>query len=335
MTKPTIICLTPVRNEAWVLDRFLKCTSLWADHIIIADQNSTDGSKEIAQKYPKVTLVENSSANFNESSRQKLLLEKARTIPGQRLLIALDADEMLTANFMEHPEWQTIITSPPGTIIEFEWVNILPGFSSYWSPTNWYYPLGFMDDGSDHSGLEIHSPRIPEPPTSPRIRLQSIKLLHYQYTNWDRVESKRRWYQCWETLNKPSRRPIKSYRMYYDFHSFPRHEVYPLCWEWLHEYEKKEIDMTSVCRENIYWQDIQVLEWMMKYGPKKFRKLAIWDADWFSIAKSLDFEVEPSSYQDPRSLFDKLIHYWLKQTQPIRTNLLVRAFDKLLSLTGW
>jgi glycosyltransferase involved in cell wall biosynthesis len=48
--KPTIICLTPVKNEAWLLDRFLQATSLWADFIIIADQMSTDGSQEIAKK---------------------------------------------------------------------------------------------------------------------------------------------------------------------------------------------------------------------------------------------------------------------------------------------
>jgi hypothetical protein len=29
--------MTPVRNEASVLHAFLKATSLWADHIIIAD----------------------------------------------------------------------------------------------------------------------------------------------------------------------------------------------------------------------------------------------------------------------------------------------------------
>jgi len=38
--QPLLICMTPVRNEAWILHAFLKATSLWADHIIIADQNS-------------------------------------------------------------------------------------------------------------------------------------------------------------------------------------------------------------------------------------------------------------------------------------------------------
>ena len=64
---PKIICLTPVLNEAWILDRFIRCASLWADHIIIADQGSTDGSREIAQRYDKVIFIDNKkTGDFNE-----------------------------------------------------------------------------------------------------------------------------------------------------------------------------------------------------------------------------------------------------------------------------
>ena len=59
MPKPQLIVITPVRNEAWVLEAFLTHCSSWADHIIIADQHSTDGSREIAQQFPKVTLIDN------------------------------------------------------------------------------------------------------------------------------------------------------------------------------------------------------------------------------------------------------------------------------------
>ena len=48
--RPTMIVITPVRNEAWVLDAFLTCTSSWADYIILADQHSDDGTREIAAK---------------------------------------------------------------------------------------------------------------------------------------------------------------------------------------------------------------------------------------------------------------------------------------------
>ena len=51
--KPLLIDLTPVFNEAWVLPAFLKATSLWADYIIIADQMSTDGSRNLYEQFSK------------------------------------------------------------------------------------------------------------------------------------------------------------------------------------------------------------------------------------------------------------------------------------------
>lgn len=337
MPKPTVICLTPVKNEAWILDRFLKCASLWADHIIIADQNSEDESREIARRYPKVTLIENPNTEFNEPERQKMLIAAARKIPGPRLLVALDADEMLTANFMEHPEWNTVLNSPPGTIIEFQWVNILPGFDSYWSPVNanFFYPLGFIDDGSEHIGNKIHSPRIPEPAQSPRIRLTSIRILHYAYTNWDRVSRKHRWYQCWEILNRPSEHPVKIYRFYYSMNAFPKDDIYVFNSEWIDGYEKQGIDMTSVYRASLYWWDREILKWMSKYGVSKFRKLAIWDVDWTALSQQVDYPAPIDGYRDPRNWIDKLIHYWLKSTQSYRRSFWVRAADKCLKFISW
>src|SRR5437016_10395582 len=80
-TDTKLICVTPVRNEAWVLERFLQCASLWADQIVIADQMSDDGSREIAARFPKVILVDNPSTEYNEGEYHRLLLERARQIP--------------------------------------------------------------------------------------------------------------------------------------------------------------------------------------------------------------------------------------------------------------
>ena len=157
-----IICLTPIKNEAWILERFLKCASLWADHIIIADQKSDDGSAEIAKSYQKVIYVSNDSDEFNEPERQKLLIDTAREIPGEKVLIALDADEVLTSNFVNSPEWQTLINSPVGTIIKFQWVNLMDDLQHCWIPDS-FYPWGFVDDGSEHKGCLIHSHRVPLP----------------------------------------------------------------------------------------------------------------------------------------------------------------------------
>ena len=191
MTKPNVICITPIKNEQWILDNFIQCTSLWADYIIIADQNSTDKSKEIAQKYPKVILVDNPSSEYNESSRSKILIEAARRIPAPRLIIALDADEMLTANFMYSPEWEKVLQVPQGTMIKFSWANVAPDFKSYWN-TPMEFHWGLMDDGTEHIGSKIHSNRIPISSSGiTPISLQEIRVLHYQYTHWERMKSKR------------------------------------------------------------------------------------------------------------------------------------------------
>src|SRR5580693_6112239 len=123
--RPNLICLTPIKNEAWELDVFLKCTSLWADYIILADQNSTDGSQEIAKKYPKVRLIENKSNEYDEAKRQRLLIDEARKIEGPRILFALDADEVFSANYLQSSDWQQIINSKPGDVFGFQWANIM------------------------------------------------------------------------------------------------------------------------------------------------------------------------------------------------------------------
>lgn len=55
--KTQIVCLTPVRNEAWILERFLKAAELCADHIVLADQDSTE---------PKIASTAGARGGFNE-----------------------------------------------------------------------------------------------------------------------------------------------------------------------------------------------------------------------------------------------------------------------------
>ncbi|MFO5494935.1 MAG: glycosyltransferase family 2 protein, partial [Cuspidothrix sp.] len=118
---PKIVVITPVKNEAWILDRFLSVTSQFADHIIIADQNSTDGSQAICKKYPKVILIENKSQQFNEAERQLLLIQTARDLVQEhKIILALDADEILAANATKTASWQKMLQAEPGTILFFE-----------------------------------------------------------------------------------------------------------------------------------------------------------------------------------------------------------------------
>ena len=315
MQKPSVICLTPVLNEAWILERFLTCASLWADHIIIADQQSTDGSVEIAQRFPKVRLIENPAKKFNEPERRQMLLAEARRIPGPRLLFGLDADEFLTANFLNSPEWDAILQAPPGTVISFPW----PLVQANAAKLSYFFlakelAIGFMDDGSEPQDRVIHSPRVPAPPGAKTLHAKEIKLMHYCLMDHDRFESRLRWYQCWEQLNL-HKRPIDLYRFYHTDLFVPSNMVKPVPAEWMLGYEQHGIDMTSVNREGNYRWDKEVLRFFDEHGTARFKRLAIWDADWTRLHAELYPEKARKNYLDPRSRFDKLVHRWLRWTQ--------------------
>lgn len=310
--KPTIICLCPVRNEAWILDRFLRAASLWADHIIIADQGSTDGSREIAARYPKVRVIDNRDAGYDELSRQRQLLGEARKIPGPRLLLALDADEALTGNFTTSPEWATLLAAAPGTAIYLERGDLYPfcqDIGVYHSP--WLF--GYMDDGRAHGGALIHNPRLPHDPHGPALYLAELKVLHYQYTDWARMKSKHRRYEVIETLQDPKRGAISIYRQYHHMDP-PNPWRTPIPPEWFADYRAAGLDMTTTNIDGRYATDLEVLRAFEQHGTRRFAKQAIWDVDWVAIARAHGV-ANPERFADPRTSFEKRVHLWLARSQ--------------------
>ena len=321
---PTIICLTPVRNEAWILDRFLQATSLWADYIIIADQMSTDGSREIALKYPKVILVDNNSSSYDEAERQRLLISEARKIAGPRLLITLDADEIFTPNVLNSEEWKAMLTAEPGTIFKFQWANLRPDFKTFWY--GYSFPWGYMDDGHEHNtNNKMHNYRIPMPlkPVA-TVEINSIKVMHFQFTDWQRMESKHRWYQLMEVNTYPEKSKLEIYRQYNHMYASQKYLEMPS--EWFSDYKKWQIDLEKQVVNKKIWFDQESLKLIRQFGAKKYRKLAIWNANWKEIA-TLWGEKEVKIYKDPRTLLDRMIQFWLIKTRKVQHRRFFRRLD--------
>lgn len=332
MTRPPIICLTPVKNEAWILERFFQAASLWADYIVVADQQSSDDSRAIAARFPKVHLIENPSTSYDEVARQQLLIRTARSLAARSLLIALDADEFLSANFSTSPEWHQITAVPPGTVITFNWANIRPDLQHYWRTPN--RPFGFVDDGREHTGQQIHNHRVPTPPNAPEFKLHDVHVLHYQYVDWARMQSKHRWYQCWERVQYPKKRAVDIYRRYHHMAHISPTMIHPLPKAWTEGYYKRGITLTSFAAQPYYWWDVEVLNMFARHGEKTFRKEAIWDCDWTALARKI-YGSQTSTIADPRTRADKLMHRFLHATQPLAKTLPMLAFQKLLRLVGW
>lgn len=325
--KPKIICLTPVKNEAWILEKFLTYTSLWADYIIIADQMSTDGSREIAAKYEKVILVDNTSEAFNEPERQKLLINEARKIEGPRLLITLDADEFFTPNFRTSPEWQSMLSISTGTIVKFRLLEFQPDLKSIREED--YYSWGYLDDGADHSGRKIHSARIPMRKDSDVLYLNDIKVLHVNDAFPLRDMHKQWWYQCYERVTFPHKHSIDIFRMYNRY--FDKSLISPMPEEWLSVYKALGLDITSIIIKPYYWWDEQVLNYFDRYGTDFFKHENIWRNDWCETARLLNRE-NPQKYKTPGGKFYKKLRTAILISQPYRSKWYIKLFDLVLKI---
>lgn len=308
------ICLTPVKNEAWILPMFLELASMWADHIIIVDQCSTDGSRKIARSHPKVILIENNNPEYDEEYRQRLLIGAARNIEAhKRILIALDADEALTSNWYKSKDWQKIQNADPGTVLGFNWLNLIPKNKEYCIPvTN--KPYGYIDDGSNHKGETIHSNRIPMPKNSQKISLGEIGVLHFQLLAENRAMKKKCWYQCWELFNNTDKDNVFRCR-YYNRYIFDKKNLSRLKNEWVEDFYRKGIDVFNVDDTSLTWWDKEIIEMFLKKGHESFKKCDIWDVDWQDVAERLEYNDKLPVLVDPRNKFDKIVHRWLRKTQ--------------------
>ena len=323
MNTPLLIVMTPVRNEAWVLHAFLKTTSLWADYIIIADQMSTDGSRDIYSQYEKVILIDNTNPNFNEAERQAMLVAKAREVAAGRdcILFGLDADEIMPANWRDTEDGKHILNSVHGDVFWFKWAQLAPDKLHYGDSV--FYPWVFHDDGVEPHGnyvRNMHSMRIPYPIEEKQMYyVNDFRVLHCGLLDIERIAAKNRFYQFvdWE-MNRRS--PISLGRSYAQhFKKNIRHDIqYTL--------EDNQIsfpfDLWSLIELHAThtWFDDYIYERINNYSIQTLRKLDIWDEDFMHY-----YNVE-----DPRNLIDKWIHKYLHSTNKIHKNIIIRAFDKIL-----
>ena len=332
-----LICVTPVKNEEWFMDRFIQCASLWADHIIIADQSSTDNTWDICSKYDKVTLVKNEMKDFSEVGMRTLLTEEARKIPAEkRIIMHIDADEIISANF-DSNEWQTLLELPVGSVIRIPIANLNPDMETHSGGI--HVNLGFVDDGKAlPKGGVLHSVRIPWVEYDITImETREIRLLHYYNVSPERLASKRRRYMAYERIAR-DRFGIDTIRQY----SFLKTQAFtqiPVPENWMEGYQAKGIDMTSVSKAYSYWHDQQVLGYLEEHGTKYFAMCDIWDDfDWVEYATG---RVEnPERFSDPRSKVQKLVFKYARRTIHASNSgrfkgYLLRFTDGLIRMFGY
>jgi hypothetical protein len=323
MEKPKIICLTPVRNEAWILNTFLKATSLWADYIIIADQCSTDGSREIALQYSKVILINNNQLSMHQAQTRKLLFEEAKKIKGNKILFSLDADEFLSGNFSATKSWGEIMNSKPGDIFFFKWINICENTNECIITKPWMHWASRVDDNILESYFPdnyIHEWRLPYPKNDAnKFKIDDIYFIHFARVNKKRQINKNIFYQVSTLHNEPHKSIVSLFRMYHseinEIRSVVNSDIYSF-------YTNNGISLLNdILRndEGKYYID-EVKKYFKIDGIDRFAGLNIWEKD-FLTALNVD---------DPRNILIKLLHIYLKNTQRFSRKLVIRFTDKIL-----
>lgn len=326
MGKPLLIVLTPVFNEAWILPAFLRATSLWADYIIIADQMSTDGSREIYKEFEKVIVIDNPRKEMHQARTRLMLFDEAKKIPGNKILFTLDADEFLSGNFKNTVSWHNILNSVPGDVFEFRWMNLREDANKYSTWQHYYWAVHIKDDNLEGKFPDnfIHEWRLPWPKrVNKEYIIDDISFIHFARVNRKRQSNKERFYQI-STVSKMNK--YSGVVFYRSYHSTKDDVWYELPKDAYDFYINSEVDVFNLINlqdEGIHYTT-NVLNYISECGIKKFAKLDVWDKEF----------LQKNNLKDPRNIFYKILHSYLKLTNKYQKTIIIRCFDKILKILG-
>lgn len=222
-----IVGLAQVRNEADIIEQFLRGMAVYTDAIVILDDNSQDDTVSIVESLANELNIEciikqDFSAwqkGYEKNNRQRLL-NAGREIGGTHFIL-LDADEMFTAQCAKD-NWlrNKILSLKPGQIMRFPMINLWDSCKQYrddalCSPhsAKWGSIMAIIcDDGQCHyqvnpssspSGV-IHVSREPynRIKSHQDVRVENLDhcVIHFKCVNLKNLDVKRVWYMCLEYI---------------------------------------------------------------------------------------------------------------------------------------
>lgn len=269
-----IIALIPVKNEAWILKTCLTSLKSVADEVVILDDNSTDGSRELAASFGAhvVNFDSGSEKHVDMSARRQKLLDIGRQRGGTHF-IWLDADEAFSADFLPNAR-ELIATLAPGEKLCLQWIQL-------WKSVN-----KFRDDGVYHSLFKdfvvaddpnavfkkqsLSEGRTPgHNDKLRRIAPEQGVVLHYQQSDWRRYQFKQAWYRCSELIEgaRSAKRINNTYLFTLDDGS-DKISIVP---------EKWISGLPLLCYiEKSEWHEKAIYGFFDKYGIEFFEPLQIW-----------------------------------------------------------
>lgn len=280
--------LVPVRNEQNIIAQCLKALSKYTDAIVVLDDFSSDKTvaiiESLAEECHIERIIKKNAWHRNEPGDKNKLLQAGREIGGTHFIV-IDADEMLTSNFLKNNMLRTIVSQlQPGDTLALCWIQLWRSINYYRfdnSVWTWNYKtivFADMPGALYYSGF-IHTAPIPHGLRGKKIQLKGYKygLLHFQFVNWRNLLIKQAWYRCLERIRymyKSSQEINAVYASSKDEQNIHRETSNS---DWFSGYDFFD---SSVFDRPELWRELQIIEWFEKYGKNHFRDLDIWDLDW-------------------------------------------------------
>ena len=322
MNKPLRIVTSCTRNYGWVTRAFLEGNTRWADYIIIVDQMSTDGTREMCAEYKNVVILDDSDMSYHENLRAKVAFMKGRELAAGRdaIYFALDIDEVMPANWTQTEDGKKILASKPGDMFQIEWANILPDGVTC-NINGWNYKV-FHDNGMDWQEVsnQMHTPLLPYSSwdDNDMISVHDFPLLHFGQYHVKWIYYKSIYYQFLDIHQNRSKSAIKLYRTY---HGNKKKDIVlqKINKEWLLD-DGDLIGLVDVISTPIFIQYIKEL--ISEEGVEKFQSIDVWSND----------VCEVIGEKDPRSFGWKVMHAYLRVTRKYSNSFVVKGIDKFLKL---
>jgi hypothetical protein len=327
-----IIIFMPVKNDSWFVEKSITSALMWADHVIVADGSSNDGShdiyKEIEKKYNNITIIYNRpKMDYTSSDLRNYGLNLCRNFDGNNIIIELHADEIVSGEILTREIKQTLEERiKVGDSFMMPWINIwkhpfyFRNDNSIWSNNKGWF--GFRDDRiSSFNEASFHGARAPNSLIKNKVEINFLNVLHFQFMNLGMERSKQALYQIFERNHYPNKNIEsinKAYACAFDNRNLKLNALDPKHYKpWL----DLKIQIDQKYPDEIFnWRDLVVLKNFKENGINKYKNLNIWYIDWEKKRKIAiqDFpnEIYPENpINDPRSLSTKASHVFLMKYQ--------------------
>lgn len=282
-----LIGLVLARGESWIIRAAADAAARWCDGLVLVNHGSDaateagfiQGASPHGKPYV-IKPVELSTA-WEEMDMRQHSLELGRHLDGTHFAI-IDADEILTANYLPHVRhWFAGLS--PGQCLDVPMVPVWNDVD-HWrdGDKTWSYSmltLGFRDmkglgwraagDGYQHHNRPPYG--VLGNRCTPLDRFEAHGkggVMHLQWANQRRLLAKHVLYRMVDHLRWPGRRSIDELNTIYDWSLKPSGELVDLPAEWWGQYSKDAVHVTGVP-----WQEAEIHRLLRAHGRKAFEGL--------------------------------------------------------------